>query len=87
MTTMELRTSVLKDIASLLDNDSAMLQLQKFVRQLKRETRAKKEKLAVAPCIYTVEEVKERLNRTEADALSGKGITTQEVMKRIEKWK
>lgn len=37
MTTMELRSSVLQDIASLLGNDEAMLKLQKYIRQLKSE--------------------------------------------------
>lgn len=37
MTTMELRSSVLQDIASLLSNDEAMLKLQKYIRQLKSE--------------------------------------------------
>ncbi len=38
MTTLEVRASILRDIASLLNNDSAMLQLQTFVRSLKRKT-------------------------------------------------
>lgn len=37
MTTMELRSSVLQDIASLLGNDEAMLKLQKYIRHLKSE--------------------------------------------------
>lgn len=37
MTTMELRSSVLQDIASLLGNDEAMLKLQKYIHHLKNE--------------------------------------------------
>ena len=42
MTTMELRTSILKDIASLLNNDEAMIKLHQYIRSLKQEVRAEK---------------------------------------------
>ncbi len=40
MTTLEVRASVLRDIASLMDNDSAMLQLQEFLCSLKCKVKA-----------------------------------------------
>lgn len=38
------------------------------------------------PCRYTLDEVKARLRATEADALAGRGLTTEEVMKLTEEW-
>lgn len=39
---MELRTSILKDIASLLNNDEAMIKLHQYIGSLKREMRVEK---------------------------------------------
>lgn len=41
MTAIDLRASVLRDIATLMNDDSAMLTLQRFLKKLKQETRAK----------------------------------------------
>lgn len=38
------------------------------------------------PCNYSLEEVKQRLRRTEADALAGRGLTMEEVEEESEKW-
>ncbi len=40
MTTLEVRASVLRDIAALMENDSAMLQLQEFLSSLKNNVKA-----------------------------------------------
>lgn len=42
MTTMEIRTSILRDMASLLENDEAMLKLQRYIRSLKREMKTER---------------------------------------------
>ena len=39
-----------------------------------------------APCRYTVDEVKDRLRSTEADAIAGRGLSTEEVMRLSEQW-
>lgn len=39
-----------------------------------------------APCRFSLDEVKARLRDTEADAIAGRGLTTDEVMKMSEKW-
>lgn len=39
-----------------------------------------------APCRYTLNEVKARLRSTEADAIAGRGLSTEEVMALTEKW-
>lgn len=39
-----------------------------------------------APCRYSLDEVKDRLRSTEADAIAGRGLTTEEVMAMSEKW-
>jgi len=41
MTTLDIRASVLRDIATLMSDDNAMLTLQRFLKKLKQETRAK----------------------------------------------
>jgi hypothetical protein len=38
------------------------------------------------PCNYSLEEVKQRLHRTEADALAGRGLSMEEVEEQSEKW-
>ncbi len=58
MTTLEVRASVLRDIASLFGNDSAMLRLQGYVRSLKREVALDKKACAKT---YTHEELREDL--------------------------
>lgn len=42
MATLEIRASVLKDIASILNNDEAMIKLQQYVRILKKEVKTAK---------------------------------------------
>lgn len=39
-----------------------------------------------SPCAYTLEEVKQRLNQTEADAIAGKGFSEQEANAIMDKW-
>lgn len=39
-----------------------------------------------APCRYTLNEVKARLRSTEADAIAGHGLSTEEVMALTERW-
>lgn len=39
-----------------------------------------------APCKYSLDEVKNRLRQTEADAIAGRGLTTEEAMAQSEEW-
>ena len=39
-----------------------------------------------SPCTYTLEEVKQRLTITEADAIAGKGISEEEANAIMDKW-
>ncbi len=41
MTTLDVRASVLRDIAALMNNDSAMRTVQHFLKKLRQEIRAK----------------------------------------------
>lgn len=43
MTTIELHQSVLQDVISLLDDNEALKKLQKYIRRLKSEKKAKEE--------------------------------------------
>lgn len=38
------------------------------------------------PCTYTLEEVKQRLDITETDAVTGKGVNEEEADAIIDKW-
>ena len=38
------------------------------------------------PCRYTLSEVKSRLRSTEADAIAGYGLTTEDVLAATERW-
>jgi len=40
----------------------------------------------LSPCGYTLEEIKRRLYSTEVDALAGRGLSTEEVLKQTEEW-
>lgn len=61
-------------------NDKEML--KKLRKALERIMKVKAEE--AVPCQYTLEEVRHRLLKTEQDALDGKGISHEEVMKEMD---
>ena len=56
------------------------------IERVRRSYEEAMECTAESPCRYTLDEVKARLRATEADAIAGRGLTTEEVMKLSEEW-
>ena len=56
------------------------------IERVRRSYEEAMECTAEPPCRYTLDEVKARLRATEADAIAGRGLTTEEVMKFSEEW-
>lgn len=56
------------------------------IERVRRSYEEAMECTAEPPCRYTLEEVKARLRATEADAIAGRGLATEEVMKLSEEW-
>lgn len=73
MSTIDLRAELLNEVNALMDNDDLMKEAIETLRSMRR-ARMK------SPCAYSLEEVKERLRRTEADAIAGRGYTLEEVI-------
>ena len=81
MTTFELearKTELIQEILNI--NNSEILDI---VRSELRKWLSVNEK---SPCTYTLEEVKQRLTITEADAIAGKGISEEEANAIMDKW-
>ena len=57
-----------------------------MIERVRRSYEEAMECTAEPPCRYTLDEVKARLRATEADAIAGRGLTTEEVMKLSEEW-
>lgn len=83
MRTMELGSSILRDVASLLSDEESLLKLQSYIRQLKREKRTEIKK---TPCCYTSVELAERLQHGVKEARQGMGQSTDELEKDAETW-
>lgn len=47
---------------------------------------AKKSEDVLLPCRYSIEELKERVNKGVQDARSGQGVTTEELIKQSQSW-
>lgn len=56
------------------------------IERVRRSYEEAMEHTSAPPCRYTLDEVKARLRATEADAIAGRGLTTEEVMKLSEEW-
>ena len=81
----------LEIVRPLFGKEREKKELAKAFQALRIEVNQEMEALAReqqegVPCQYTLEEVKQRLRSTEADAIAGRGLTTEEVMKRTDIW-
>lgn len=81
MTTQELYDELLREIEAIADDEDLLRQAINFIQALRQG------KHPDLPCCYTVEEMKERVAQTLDDALHGRGISEEEVMRRTERWK
>ncbi len=72
---MELRTSVLAEIASIMDNEDLLRQALDALRNLKK-------KEAAAPCRFTEEEMKHEIKLAEEDDRLGRFYSSDELRKK-----
>ena len=79
MTTVELRKTVLQEVASLMDDDESMQQLLDFLLSLKGDGR----QAYVCELPYTRKERRHCLLQSEADVMAGKVCAHEEVVARI----
>lgn len=79
MTTMELRSSLLQEIASIIESDELTRKTLEYVRKLKTKAASHQ---SVPPCQYTTEELEERLTASMKSYHQGKYCTSEELRKR-----
>lgn len=79
MTTMDLRKTVLLEVASLMDDDEAMQQLLDFLLSLKGVGR----QAYISGLPYTRKERLHSIMQAEADVMAGKVCSHEEVVARI----
>lgn len=75
----ELRATLLNEINSFLDDDVMMERAIYALRALRADATTGCEVLSEPPCQYSIEEVKQRLRRTEIEAMSGVGVGEDEM--------
>lgn len=79
MTKAELRATLLNEINAFLDDDVMMERAIYALRTLRADATTGCDILSEPPCQYSIEEVKQRLMRTETDAMSGEGVDEDEM--------
>lgn len=75
MTSIELRTSILTEIASIMDNEELMKQALTYLRKIKQREKN-------APCRFSVEDLKKEIELAEDDDLNNRYYTTEELRKK-----
>ena len=80
MTSIELRADIFENLNFLLDNESAMTQLGKYLYDLRKKVEQE------APCQYTVEELTRRVRQGVKEARQGIGQSNEDLMKEAETW-
>ena len=78
MKTVELRTSVLAEVASIMDNEEMLKKALAALRRIKKSAEK-------APCRFSVEELKKEIELAEEDFNAGNTYTSEEVFNKIEK--
>lgn len=78
MTKAELRATLLNELNAFLDDDVMMQRAIYALRALRNDT-ILCDILSEPPCQYSVEDVKQRLRETETEALSGEGVSEDEM--------
>lgn len=77
MTTMELNAVLLRELSSIATDEDLLQKAIKCIKALKKEAKAKSAKEALKP--YTMEELNERIDESEADEKAGRAHTCEQV--------
>lgn len=75
MTSIELRTSILTEIASIMDNEDLMKQTLAYLRKIRQRTMD-------TPCRFSVDELIEEIELSEEDDRHNRYFTTEELRKK-----
>ncbi len=78
MTKAELRATLLNELNAFLDDD-VMMQRAIYALRALRDDSMGCDILREPPCQYSIEELKQRLIRTETEAMSGEGVNEEEM--------
>lgn len=88
MSTMELRTSLLKEVAAIIADDDLTAEALKALRALRRKSRVvHKEQEVEAPCDNDTVAVKKRAESALARYKQGEYALQDDMLKRTERWK
>ena len=88
MSTMELRTSLLKEVAAIIADDDLTAEALKALRALRRKSRVLHKKQAVeSPCGNETVVVKKRAESALARYKQGEYASQDDMLKRTERWK
>lgn len=75
MTSIELRTSILTEIASIMDNEELMKQTLAYLRKIRQRN-------VDSPCCFSVDELIEEIELSEDDDRHNRYFTTDELRKK-----
>lgn len=75
MTSIELRTSILTEIASIMDNEDLMKQTLAYLRKIRQRAMD-------TPCRFSVDELIEEIELSEEDDRHNRYFTTEELRKK-----
>lgn len=85
---MELRTSLLKEVAAIIADDDLTAEALKALRALRRKSRVvHKEQEVEAPCDNDTVAVKKRAENALARYKQGEYALQDDMLKRTERWK
>lgn len=88
MSTMELRASLLKEVAAIIADDDLTAEALKALKALRRKSRvARKEQEAESPCKDEIECIKKRAESALVRYKQGELASQDEMLKRTERWK
>lgn len=75
MSTIELRTSVLTELASIMDNEELLKKALSALRRIKKTN-------AVPPCRFSVEELEQEISLAEEDDMNNRYYTSDDLRKK-----
>lgn len=87
MNIRSLNAELLRQLSYIADDEECLEQVLEAVNDVverKRRAEAAPSDGKLSPCAYTLEEVKQRLRATEADAVAGRGLSEEEADRLID---